>query len=584
MTAGRNFSHLFLALICSLQPIVTLSQTVTVNEKSADRQLNLQRVHNLADRVLSFENFDVRVRTLVTLADLLWNHEQDYARGLFSKAYEIIKTKSPTDEVPTSTLISLRGFLILNLAKHDNELAKKWAKDGWANGGTLANWENFNLAHEFARQGDYETAEEYSRQGLQGSLSGERRLLDVATFLVKLRTYDQKTADSLFVNVLSQMAVDPLVQTNDLLIIGNYLFTGGLILITPQTASKVFLTPIKVGSVSLVADISVDRDGLSMPIAKAYILKASEMLAKPSPNEIEQQRAAAAAYLLLRKAQVYAPEAVSRLTSIASRTGLDLSSQKDISTSNKTPLPDGSLDSILKELEGRSNNLEHDQLAAKLVRKFVSSKNFRNARKIAEVTRELTIRNRLVNLVSYFEAVDALETGDLDTAEKASRKLETPLQRSLLLLSLADSYLTRGDAKSGERSINEAVKVANTLRPDQAASLTLSAVEMLGRYDNFAAISLLKQATRLLNQIDSLPRTFLEIGLTENVRIGNVTTQFSLAVRTVKTGSVYGAVNSIARFDPQNTTLAILDIKNEGMLSLGIIAVSSALLRQGSDR
>lgn len=108
------------------------------------RETALQRVQSLADRVMTFQDTEQKIRGLIFLADLVWTKGKDesYARQLFAKANDIltaaantsaaVSTVSPSNnnsaQIEPARLRALQTLYLQVLARHDAELAKKSAK------------------------------------------------------------------------------------------------------------------------------------------------------------------------------------------------------------------------------------------------------------------------------------------------------------------------------------------------------------------------------------------------------------------------------------------------------------------------
>jgi hypothetical protein len=75
----------------------------------------ISRVRGFADRALSFRDPAAKISTLISLADLLWEFDEGYARQLFQKAYDcLIDAKGTTS---SDSRLSKRQEIVAAIAR-----------------------------------------------------------------------------------------------------------------------------------------------------------------------------------------------------------------------------------------------------------------------------------------------------------------------------------------------------------------------------------------------------------------------------------------------------------------------------------
>lgn len=100
----------------------TDAKQLALQPDEQQRQLVLYRVRSLVEKTMTLQDVRAKTTGIARLADLLWQHDEQYARQLFEKALALTEAKG---ETKGSTLLShLRRNLIVLIAKRD----KDWAK------------------------------------------------------------------------------------------------------------------------------------------------------------------------------------------------------------------------------------------------------------------------------------------------------------------------------------------------------------------------------------------------------------------------------------------------------------------------
>lgn len=583
----------------------TYPPTVSEQENiitAQNRLLAVQRVRALADRAMKFQDLKLKIRTLIGIGDILWGKGNDveYARALFLKLFDLLRsTETPSSKKDidnknaggvekTLSPIEIRylhTLLVQSLARHDPAMAKslsndnKLATDGDLN---LTYSQNIGIAINLLKEGEAATAIDYAKEGLKGDLTGLSRLLEIITFLNRLRINDKQSADRLYLQVLSQIINEQKVDADDVLIIGNYLFTGHNVLAGTQASTQVFISPTRVGNIGLQADVAVDRPDISPVIIRAYLIAAINILDRTKSDPDAQSRNFAAAYLLLPKAKSFAPDLVPRLSAIANNAGV--APQDPANMTTKT-LPDTSLDkldldTILRKADDIQGDRSRDEYCLRAVKIFYLRDDYNAARKITDKMQYLPVREKLLKLIDFRQAAKSLERGEVNIAEQVASKLAPGLQRVLLRLGVARVYAKNGDGVSAHAAITAAVKDAHSsLTGAQQAYSLLAAAEIVAQTDTVAGATILEEAVHSFNALDTKPLEQPQTGTVEIVKIGNQSVAFEINVAGVYLGDFHKALEPLAIADATRTEATVLELENEKVLSQGILALSAALFK-----
>lgn len=542
------------------------------------------QLNAVADRVAKFEDAALKVKTQVLLADLLWLRTTDeaLARQLFQSALDSLKlAQSSTRDAGASLrpeqVRSLQSLLLQKLAGHDPEWAKRVADAGDtapapAPGEVLK--ENIAAARELVRKGRYAEAAERVEGWASGPSPGIPALMNLLSLLMDLRENNLVTANNLFLKTIEQMGSRPTVDPNELLIIGNYLFKGRN---TPLNApdSQVFIGPIRVGNVLVKADISLDRSQLTPTVARAYIHFAADALSRPPADPEEVRLKAAAAQLLIPKAQRFAANLVPGLSAIAGGGGFTQTGADPVAP---TTVKREGLDAVLRRAEQMADAGAHDVYVLRAARDFYIENDLEAVGALARSLKDTELRGRLLDLLEMRRGGGGLEKGDLSSAEQAAGKLTSAFHRSALRLGIARAYAKRGDAQSAGALINSVFKDAADNAGLPHAYLLLNAVEMLAQADPQSAARRLEEVMKVFNDADASKSQRPARSLGEVFEAGGSQVIFPLRVAGVGAGEFYPAFKSLAPADPQDVTDAVLKLKDETLLSEAVLELAKALL------
>ena len=569
---------------------------VTKNSEGPGRAETVQDIRSLADRVLRFENRELRIKTVILLADVLWDKGKDeaFARKLFLKADELIRSEVAANRERNSTNSEtikrdaslsapvarrLKRLLVQKLSRHDSILSQslsdqdRTSPENSVEQLTLS--EKLNSAREFIQKNNYSSATRYIEKSIEDNPRG-RELHSLLSLLSDLRAKDRLASDKLFVTAITQMSLLPAVQTNDILVIGNYLFASSRVDPKLLSLPQIFISPAWVNGILLQADVSVARPGIAPATARAYLSAATHMLLRPSDDADENLRKFAATRLLIPHAQVFAPEVVSQLSAFQPpKNSTTASDAGDAAAPEKDGKHD--LETLLRRIDripaGNARNL----FILQTFRMLFIKGDHNGASKVASKIEDQTARTQLTGLIKFRQAAHAIEAGQYEIAEQNLNSLDSALQRGLLKLGLAQLLLKKGDRAGAEAALNSALTGLRANDSNPQPHLILAAVELLATVDIAAATQAFREAVQAFNSLEASAGEPLPSKFSETVKVGDSSVTFPLEVVGVKSGTLHSTLKSLTA-DREAVKTTILDLKDESTLSESILAFATVLL------
>ena len=578
-------------------PVRGANSSWTDRKEDKARETALQRVQSLAERVMTFQDNEQKIRGLIFFADLVWTKTKDetYARQLFAKANDILTAAANTSaavstvsqstdkpsQIAPARLRALQTLYLQVLARHDAELAKKSAKSfAVSSGPDFESANNLRIANDLFMNGNSALAAEFAESGLKGNLRGTSRLMQVITLLDGLRGNDEQAANRLFLTSLKFLTEDPTTEANDVLLLGNYLFTTSLVQ-TQLPGGRLMVSPTRVGAVSVIADVSVNRRSISAELVRPYLEAAAEVLARDATDVAEMQRRYAAAYLLLPKALSFAPDLVSRFSLLAAGTGQDLAKATDADRKAATKASDSGpldLETVQRKIDEISDATAKDEYRLQMVANFYVGGNLNFAEKLAEQMYDLPSRKTLLDVISFARAVDALGRGQSELAEQTAAKVDYSTLRILLRLQLATFYLKQDDTARASSSIETALSEAAKKSDLRDSILLLKGVETLAPIDKQRSLTAFREVVGLLNNSEVKNLEGIPVNVTARVEVGKRTVSLPLLLRGISVGSFYGTMKVLLAYDVEGTIGTVLQLKNESLLRQAMVALAGTLL------
>ncbi len=570
------------------QKVQRTSRISEVRKSQAVRLQILKReLPKLADSALALKNFELRVETLASLGDQLWSHDVPRARQLFQQSYDLLRSiqladdRSPTKsddtsaKLPHSKLVRLYVRFFSQLAKHDPAWKEQLLKDApeFLSAPDLARNLDLNTAHLLLKEKDSK-AFDFIEAGVSSPTSGLVNTMQVLDLLVKFQELDAKKADQLFLQVMRQFESQPVTAADDLLTIGNYLFTGH----PPTDAPEEFviISPVFVGKVAFHADISYDRPGISPEIVDRYLRSSTSVLTRQVEEAVAPEYRAAA-FLLVPKARRFAPDLVPILSNLSN--GIDPKRTNSVEARSIPPEPAGpqTVESVVEALERIQDPTKRDEYCLRMIWSFYLAADFKAAAALVDRMSSSEIRERLSGLIPIGEAINSLAKEDLDAARLQTQKLPTSKERSFLWFAIAARLIEKGDVQSGRVAIDSGLADARRTDGSTKASLLLLGSELTSQIDVAAGSNILSEALNVINALDSELIDPLRFDRFVRVKVGSQSAIFSTDIGGFKSGSVAGALKVPVTRDPDGAITLILQVKNEYVRSSALLAFVSEL-------
>ena len=413
------------------------------------RQLAISLLNSLAIEARSYRDESLRARVQSRVADVLWDEDQEAARGLFRRAWEAAEAVELQGQAPTTSGSSFPGRMsnrpsarprtnlraeILRLAaRRDRALGEEFlakmttagkdqseraSRDSTNNSAPLSQAEiaeRLRLAQEFLESDNVERAIQFADPALsQVSMSA-------ISFLVSLRDKNAAIADQRFANLLGRAAADNTTDANTVSLLTTYVFT-------PST----YLTVSDSGIPSSLSYPPHAAPDIAPALRADYFKAAANILLRPF-SQIDQSSAGrAGTYFISTRLyplfQQYAPDLAPAVSAQLAALGPQ-ASQATITSSdwvNQGMTPDDPAgDGIADELKDRLSHVQNaearDRAYAYAAMRAAEDANPR-AQEFADKIEDLGTRNAIQSFVDYKFIGGLLKKGKIDKALELERK------------------------------------------------------------------------------------------------------------------------------------------------------------------
>lgn len=393
------------------------------------------------ERARTFQDLPSKTDTLINIASMLWRHpgDEQYAREIFLNIHDELRRAASSqsqlaDPTGRNTNLRLQQRVARFVARHDPKLAQDWFEELISeDAAEVRARHQLDAALDLASDGETLEARRLAGKAVETNFASlEIGLL--LNFLHRLRSHDQADADSLFIQALGKLTLQPQVTGEDLLLIGNYLFIAD----ADVGSDSVRFTPIRVEDLYFPVGINGERTGVSHQLAKSYLVSALAILNRQLMGSELQfpRRYAAVARMLLLKAQKFAPELAGSFTALA----------REFSVSRITdfPAPSSSSSAKVVDYEAVKSSLDklqgvaRDERCLGLAATAYLQGDLDTAFKLAELLSDVSQRDRLNELIRVRRAEQYLEKDDPTAAEQSLPKLSTEELVIILELGLAN--------------------------------------------------------------------------------------------------------------------------------------------------
>lgn len=528
------FSALSVLLICFFIQAQTSSPRVPKDTRSPTKELDpetvqrrsvaLSMLESLAIEARSFRDEPLRARVQARIADALWDQDQEAARSLFRRAWEVAESlevstlpssgsapgRAPQSR-PTRPRMNLRREILQLAAKRDHALGEEFlrklnAKDQkeQADKSKAARpeiseaeiAERLVLAGGFLEAGEIEKALQFADPALVRVTERSIR------FLVALRDKNAPVADQRFAAILSLAAADPEADANTVSLLTSYAFTP-----------SIYLAVSPGGIPSSNSYPPHAPPDLAPALRKSYFQVAANILLRPFAQIDQSSAGRAGTYFIATRIlplfQQYAPDLApsitAQLAALGPEAGQATIKAGDLSI-NRGMNGDGQREGIEEELNDRLKGAQgadaRDRAYAFAAMRAAEEGDPR-AREFLDKIEDLDTRAGLRRFVDYSFIRSLLSKKRADEALVLLAKAELPH-------TLRANFLTQAAAILGEKNPNRALELLDealtevrridAATPERAYCL-LALVAQFSKWDKTRGWQLLSEMIKAANAI-----------------------------------------------------------------------------------
>lgn len=545
-------------------------------QSQAERRAAFSRVQSFAKQVLAFESRPVKAATLARLADLLWNEDEEYARGLFMKALELSAEGGDARRDEAEALARVRREAVSLIAKRDAKLAKRLTEAGGAAGepgraeGVQA---NFKTANDLLKT-QPDKSVEFARRSLGGGGSVPPGL---NSYLILLRSKDERAANALFVAALNQLVTAPAVDVEVLQELGTYVFTSPQFLNDPNAAKD--MTRMVGVERWLVYDITADRPDVPREIINSYLQAAVSVMTRPDLTAEQKPPLYAFGRLLLPKAEKFNPEMVAYVGAAlgALAGGVPPELTQEAAYRNFEAAAPKNADDAVSQIEKEGDAQVRDARYLALVSDYWYAGDFAKARLLAGKISDVGARSDLQTVIDFKEALNLLEREkNVAEVERLAAELSPGVERAVLWLAVSHTHTEAGDHPRAAAAVQKALASFGQTEDARRPFLTLSAAAALARFDAASARERLAEAVKQFNARGR--QELAEVLWERRVDAGPLWRYFPLAAKGVRF-DLRGNLSALLKADRENTIAAATGLKGEEELSQALLAIASEILK-----
>lgn len=235
------------------------------------------------------------------------------------------------------------------------------------------------------------------------------------------------------------------------------------------------------------------------------------------------------------------------------------------------------METVAEALDKIKDPLKRDEYCLRMIWSFYQAADFKSANALTDRMTSAEARNQLSTVIPVGQAINSLQTGDLDAARVQIQRLPEGKERSFLAFALASRIIENGDVQGGRIAIDGGLADARRTNGSVKVSLLLMGSELTSALDFPAGLSILSEALNVTDSFDpdlTEPHRFDRF---VRVRVGSQSATFSTDVSGFKFGSVTGAFKLPISRDPNRALTLILHLKNEYMRSSALLAFVAEL-------
>jgi hypothetical protein len=584
-----------------------IAAEAAATERSAQSKERLafaiQVVSSLADEARNYKDESLKVKVQARAADVLWNFNQERARAIFERAWDLAQRVDEDGrraiEEQRRAFLSGKGGIgfippppnlreeVLRLAsQHDRSLAEKFlasmeeASDRDEKENKIKrNWDpteppeaiakRLQLARQLLENGQPDSAVAFAQPGLNRITS------DGTVFLVLLRQKNAVLADRLFSTLLERTAADPLADATSASLLASYALTPSILVtftrrgllmnqwtselpppqLAPSLRTKVFNTISQVlmrhGSISELELTSAGLSGTCFTIRR--LLPSFEQsfpsLASDLHNRLNQ--------LTQEKDEMVSPQQRSFMNA-------GFEPKKSVEEPDDT----------LSQIERASSTRERNQLYAVAAQK-AAMKTDPKARELADKIDDDEFRKAVRNFVDVLLINKAKEKRESEKALQLVRTAElSHFQRVWAYTEIA-ALLPSSAEEQAIDLITEAIDEAGRLetsKPERAEAWVAIAMNAV-RVDQARKEDMLLDVVKAVNQAEGY--TGEESSFTVDFSVRSNIARVSIPAPTISLANLFAALGKDDLFRAANIAHSI---KSESPRAIALLASARSVL------
>jgi hypothetical protein len=398
-------------------------------------------------------------------------------------------------------------------------------------------------------------------------------LRNINSLLFDLRVKDEDAANALYLRILKFTAARPTVDGETLMKLGVYVFNS------PALAhSENGYEVTAIGEQSVI-NLSADRPDIPIEVTRAYLNATITIITRPTADPVQRQLFYIAGHQILPRVQALLPsrtqelvEWMESLSSSMPRMLTQQSTYESLSAKSYQLKVDVSLAAIDKTTDDSAR----DEMCVGVAHAFTERNNLGDALIIAGRVKNAKVRSELTNLINFRRAVDLLERGNVFGARIVAEALSPSVGRSVLWLGIAQRFIEMADKEAAAEAIDRSLSDAHSTSDPRAPYLLIAASSILTKIDLLSALQTLAESVQSFNQKENglSPTTTW----TEQIKVGNVTRDFSLLIRGIPM-NFKEALPQLLAADFNETIVRISMIKDEQLLGQALVSVGTATVR-----
>lgn len=488
------------------------------------RSIALSLLQSLAIEARSYRDEPLRARVQARVADALWDQDQETARSLFRRAWEVaeaVETDAPNPgnsgfgrlaaSPPARPRTNLRREIVQLAARRDHALGEEFlarltAKEaaGRANDrtsdrpelSTAEVAERLSLAGGFLRADNVERALQFADPALTRANTG------AIQFLVELRAKNATAADQRFAALLALANADPTSDANTVSLLTTYAFTPSITLVvSPNGIPSSFSSPPR------------PPPDLAPALRSSFFRVAANILLRPFAQLDQSSAGRAGTYFiamrLLPLFQQFAPELAPSISAQLAALGPEASratvNEGDRSI-NRGMSGDGGRDAIDDELKDRLDRAhgtdERDRAYAFAAIRAAEDGDAR-ARDFVDKIEDLDTRNGVRTYVDYFFIRSLLTKKRVDEALLLTRKADLPHTLRAHFITQAAAIVAGTDRLRAMGLLDEALTEARRIdagTPERAFCL-VALLAQFSKLDKARGWELVSETVKAANAV-----------------------------------------------------------------------------------